>query len=98
MVEVDSEVDPVESLLDICVVEDDVWRLAAQLKRHLLQVGHSSRLHDLATDDGGAGKGNLVDVHVGRKGGTSSLAEARNDVHDSRWETCLPDELCCYES
>ena len=56
VVEVDAEVDPLDGLIDVGVVEDNVGTLAAKLESNLLQVGASSRLHDLATDNGGTCK------------------------------------------
>ena len=64
MVVVDTEVDPRNGLLDVGVLEDNVWRLATKLEGNFLQVRVGSGLHDLATDAGGASKGDLVDVHM----------------------------------
>lgn len=89
VVEVDTEVDPVDGLFEIGVSEDDVGTLASELEGDLLQVGASSRLHDLSADNGGTSEGNLVNVHVGGHGSTGNLAEARDDVDDTWWETSL---------
>lgn len=94
VVEVDTKVDPVDGVVNVGVVEDNVGRLAAQLERDLLQVGRRGGLHDLPADDGGAREGDLVDVHVRGDGGTGGLAEARDDVDDSRGEPSLLDVLC----
>lgn len=97
VVVVDAEVDPVDGVLDVGIVEDDVGRLAAQLERDLLQVGRRRCLHDLSADTRGAGEGDLVDVHVGGDGGTGGPSEARDDVDDAWGEAGLLDKLCCHE-
>lgn len=98
VVEVDTEVDPVNGLLDIGVVEDNVGGLATKLEGNLLQVGLGGSLHDGAADNGRASEGDLVDVHVGGDGGTSNPAETRDDVENTRGETSLLDELSKHES
>lgn len=98
VVEVDTEVNPGDGVFDISVVEDDVGALATQFESDLLQVALSSGREDLATDEGRSGEGNLVDVHVGRDGGTSGTTEAGDNVDDTRGETGLLDELGGIES
>ena len=93
VVEVDAKVDPRDGLLDVGVVEDNVGRLAAELERHLLEVGGGGGLHDGAADDGRASKGNLVNVHVRREGGAGDLAEAGQQVVDTGGEAGLLDEV-----
>ena len=98
VVVVDTKVDPVNGLLKIGVVEDNVGGLATKLEGNLLQVGIGSSLHDGATDNGRAGEGNLVDVHVGGDGGTSNATETGDNVENTRGETSLLDELSKDES
>ncbi len=93
VVEVDAKVDPRDGGLDVGVVKDNVGGLAAELEGDLLEVGRSSSLEDGAADEGGTGKGDLVNVHVGRDGGTGSLAETRDQVEDTGGEASLFDEL-----
>lgn len=93
VVEVDAKVDPRNGLLNVGVVKDNVGRLATELECNLLQVGGSGSLHDGATNNGGASKGNLVNVHVRGNGGTSSLAKAGKQVEDTSREAGLLDEL-----
>ena len=92
VVEEDTEVDPRDGVVNVGVLEDDVGRLAAELECDLLQVGRGSSLEDCAADDGGAGEGDLVDVHVGGEGGTSDLTETGDDVDDTRREAGFLDE------
>ena len=98
VVEVDAKVDPRNGLLNVGVVKDNVGRLATKLEGDLLQVGGGSSLHDGATNNGGASKGNLVNVHVRGNGGTGSLAEAGDQVEDTSREAGLLDELSENES
>ena len=97
VVEEDTEIDPGDGIVDISVRKHNVRALATKLKRDFLQVGASSGLHDLTADNSGSGESNLVNVHVGRDGGTSDLTETREDVDDAWWETSLLDELGCDE-
>ena len=84
---------PVNRLLDVAGVENDVRALATELEGDLLQVGRRGGLHDGAAHGGGAGEGDLVDVHVGGDGGASDLAEAGDDVEDTSGEAGLLDEV-----
>lgn len=92
MVEEDTKVDPRDGVVNVGIVEDNVGRLATELEGDLLQVAASSGLHDLSSDEGGASEGNLVNIHVCRKGGTSDLSESRNDVDDTGREASFLDE------
>ena len=48
-----------DGLVDVGVVEDDVGRLATELKGDVLEVGLRRRFHDLATNEGAASEGDL---------------------------------------
>ena len=50
---------PVEGLLDVAVVEDDVRALTTELETRLLQVRLRGGLEDLATDERAAGERDL---------------------------------------
>lgn len=89
----DAEVDPGDGVVNVGIVEDNVGRLASKLEGDPLEVGAGGGLHDGATDNGGASEGDLVDVHVCGDGGTGDLAEAGDDVDDTRGEASLLDEL-----
>lgn len=47
----------------------------------------------MTTNNGGTSEGDLVNVHVGRDGGTSNLSKTGNNVDDSWWETSLLDQV-----
>ncbi len=51
-------------LVQVGVIEDDKWRVAAQLQGHLLDP-RRALLHQLGAHFGGAGEGNLADLGVG---------------------------------
>ena len=92
VVEVDTKVDPVDSLVDVGISEDNVRALTTKLERNLLQVGASSSLHDLATDNSGTSEGDLVNAHVSGHGGTGDLTETGNDVDNTRGKASLLDQ------
>lgn len=93
VVVIDTKVDPLDSGIDIGVLEDDVGRLATELEGDLLEVGRSSGLHNGATDQGGASESNLVNIHVRGNSSTSDLSETVDQVEDACGETSLLDEL-----
>lgn len=85
-VESDTESSPVHGLVDVCVVENNVGRLAAEFEGNLLEVRLSSSLHDGAADEGRAGEGDLLDSHMRGNGSTDNGTEAVDNVDDTRWE------------
>lgn len=97
VVKEDAKVDPADCVVDVCVVEHNVGGLSTELESHLLEVGVGSGLHDHAPNGGGAGEGDLVDVHVGGDGGTGDAAETGDDVDDTGGEAGLLDEGCGHE-
>lgn len=93
VVVVNTEVDPVDGVLDVGVVENDVGGLATKFEGNLLEVGGGSGLHDGSANDGGASEGDLVNVHVRGEGGTGSLAKSGNKVENTRREASLLNKL-----
>ena len=92
VVEVDAEIGPVECIVNVGVVEDDIRALASKLESNLLQIRASSGLHDLSADHRRTCECNFVDVHVRRDSGASNLSEARDNVDDTRRESSLLDK------
>lgn len=88
----DTNVGPLDGVLDIGVVEDDVRGLAAELEGDLLQVGIGGGAENGTADEGGTSEGNLVDTHVGGHGGTGDAAETGDQVNDTLGETGLVNE------
>jgi len=52
MIEVNTEVGPVDSGVEICVVEDDGRGFASEFESDLLQIAGSSSFHDRSASDG----------------------------------------------
>ena len=98
MVVVNPKVDPRDCIIDIRIVEHDIWALATKLQCNLLQVRAGSRFHDLSTNDSRSGESDLVNVHVGGESSTCNLAEAGDDVDDTGRETSLFDKFGGVES
>ena len=93
VVKENTKVDPGNGILDVGVIKDDIRAFASELQGDLLQVRSGGGLHDLTTNDGATGKGDLVDVHVGGQSGTGNLSESGNDVDYTWREASLLDEL-----
>lgn len=64
VVEVDTECAPLDGLLEISIVKDDVGALASQFERDVLQVAVRSSLQDGPSDEGASGESDLVNHHV----------------------------------
>lgn len=91
VVEEDAEVDPRDGVINICVFENDVGALAAELEGNFLEIRAGGGFHYLAAHDGAAGEGDLIDVHVSGERGTGDLAEPGEDVDDTWREAGLLD-------
>ncbi len=77
---------PVDCLVEVGVVEDDVGRLATELEGDVLQVALGGGLHNLATDQSTTSEGDLINLHVGGDGGTDGVSVAVADVDETRRE------------
>lgn len=78
-------------MLEIGIVVDDVGRLSSEFESDLLQVGLGGSGHDLTTNSGRTSEGDLLDLEVGRDGGTDSVSVSSDDIDDTRGED-LSDE------
>lgn len=92
VVEVDTKVNPGDSVLEVGVWENNIGRLSSKLESDLLQVTLGRSLQDLTTDQGRTGESNLVNIHVRGDSGTGNTTETRDDVDNARWETSLLDK------
>lgn len=92
VVEVDTKVDPGDSVLEVGIWENNIGRLSSKLESDLLQVTLGCSLQDLTTDQGRTSERNLVDIHVRGDSGTGNTTETRDDVDDTRRETSLLDK------
>lgn len=93
VVEEDTEVGPRDGVFDVSIVENNVGRLATQLKGDLLEVALGRSLKDQTANLGRTSEGNLVDVHVVRDGVTSNTTQARDDVDNTLGEASFLDQL-----
>ena len=93
MVEEQSEVATLDSLVDICVCEHDVRTFAAELEAHTLEIRSASRFEDRMTHFRRTGKRHFVDIHVVRDGSSCRWSVARQNIHHTRRETGLKDEF-----
>ena len=71
------------------VVENDVWRLAAQLQMYALEVGSCGVVEQTPADGARSGERNSVHVHVKAERLAGRLAAARHDVEDPVGHTRL---------
>src|SRR5438876_11628338 len=78
--------------VEIRALEDNVWRLAAELQRYVFQVARRS-LHDQATYLGGSGEGNFAHAGVSCERSSRRFAKARDDVHHTGRYPSLPPRL-----
>jgi len=83
VVEEDTESGPLDSRLEISILEDDVGRLSSQLEGDLLQVGRSSSLHDLSTNRSRSSEGDLSDLGVLGDGRTDDGSISVDDVDNT---------------
>ena len=98
MVVEDTKVGPVDGLIDISIVENNVWTLSTKFQSDLLQVAVGSCPHDLPPNWSASSEGNLVNVHVVRYSSSGNFTDTRDNIENSRWETGLLDESCSYQS
>lgn len=85
---------PCDGLVQISIVEDDVWALSSKFESDLLEVALRSSLHDFTADEGRPGERDLLDVGVRGEGATGNAAVPGDDVDGTRWEPSFVDELC----
>ena len=97
MVVEDTKVGPVDSLIDISIVENNVWALSTKLQSDLLQIAVGSCLHDLSSDWSASSEGNLVNIHVVRHSSSGNFTDARDNVENSGWKTGLLCKPCNYQ-
>lgn len=83
---------PIHRLVEIRIVEDDVGALASKLKSNGLEIALCGRLHDLASNESAAGKGNLVYFHVRTYGSSDSMSVTGEDVDGTWWKASFLDQ------
>ena len=89
---------PVNGLLEICIVEDDVRALSAKLKGDVLEVTLGCGLHDLPADEGRTSECDLLDATVFADRLTDSVSISDNEVEDTGREASFADHVSGHES
>ena len=77
---------PVDSLIQISIIEYDIRALASQLKCDRFQIGFSSCFHDFTSNDGATGEGNFSNLHVRWNGSAGGGSISGDDVDDTSGE------------
>ncbi|KAH3667451.1 hypothetical protein OGAPHI_003100 [Ogataea philodendri] len=81
-----------DGLFLVTVLKHDVWRLSTQFQGDLLDA-LGTLGHDVLTDTGGSGEGDLLDQWVVQDGVTAASAASWNHVHHTGWNSGLLDKL-----
>lgn len=84
---------PIHSLVQICVIEDDVWALPTKLKRNRLQIALRSSLHDLPPDESATSESDFLNFQVRGNCGAYGCAVASDNVDGTRREAGFLNEL-----
>jgi hypothetical protein len=87
----DTDVRPLDSLVQIRVLKYHKWALAASLEGDILHVD-SSRAHDVAASSSASGESDLVNTLVASQNRSGGLAVAGHDVHNTCREAGFLDE------
>ena len=74
---------PVDSKVQIRIVEYDIRRLSTKLECHVLQVRPRCRFHDFPPDESGPGEGDLIYAEMFRDGLTCRVTVTSDDVDDA---------------
>jgi len=89
---------PVNGLLEVCVVEDDVRALSTEFKGDALEVALGSGFHDFSADENRTGEGDLSDTMVFGDGLTNDWSVSNDEVKDTRGEASFADHVSDDES
>lgn len=89
---------PIDCLVDIRIVEDDVWTLSTELKGDVFEVAPCRSFHDLPPGEGRAGESDFLDTRVLANRLTSGVSVSDNEIVDTRGESGFVDHLSRHES
>jgi len=89
---------PVNGLLEIRIVEDDVRALSTQLEGNVLEVALGGGLHNLPANEGRTGECDLLDTVVLADGLTDGVSVSDNEVEDTRGEANFTGHVGDHES
>ena len=82
---------PLDGLFEIRIVVNDRRTLSSEFEGDLLQVTRSGGFHDLSTDEGASGEGDLFNLRVLGDGLTDCRPVAEDNVDYAWWETSFFD-------
>lgn len=88
---IDAVCSPLDSLIQICIIEDDVRTLSAELEGNTFKVTLCGSDCDFTSNCEATCEGDLVDVFVMTQSISDSGTVSDHDVDDARWETGLLD-------
>ncbi|EER34470.1 aldehyde dehydrogenase [Candida tropicalis MYA-3404] len=83
----------INSLIQVGIVENNVWGFTTQFQSNLLQVGFSSQFHNNLTSSSRTSESNLVNLWVAGNSSTSSGTETWNNVDNTLWHTGFNQQL-----
>ena len=89
---------PIDRLVNIRIVEDDVWALPAKFESDVLQVALGGSLHDLPTCEGRTGEGDFLDTGMLGDRLTDRIPISNHEVEDARGEASFTNHLGHHES
>lgn len=89
----DSSIDPLDGLVEVCILKHNAGRLSPKLQRDTLQICLGRRAKDPLSDRRAASEGDFVDIGVLGEASTCFVAKASHDVDDAGGEACLVDQL-----
>lgn len=89
---------PINRLVNLCIVEDDVWALSAEFKSYVLEIALGGSLHNLPPDEGRASESDFFDMHVLANRLTSGVPISDDEVEYTRGEASLVEHLSRHES
>ena len=89
---------PVNGLVEICIVKDDVRALPAEFEGDILEVGPGSGLHDLPAYEGRTSKCNLLNAVVLADGLSDGRPVSDNEVEDTRRDAGFAEHVGRHES
>ena len=89
---------PIDGLVDIRVVEDDVRALPTKFKSDVLEIALGGSFHDLSAGDGRASEGDLLDKWVLADRLTDGASISDDQVEGTSREANLMDHLGHHES
>ena len=89
---------PVNGLVEIRVVEDDIRALSTEFKCDILEIALGRSLHDLPAGDGRTGEGDLLNMRMVADCLTNGIPISNDEVEDASREPNFTNHLRYHES